>query len=163
MAVLETVSAVSPERPEIGAVFAAVPGALEGLRAIRRAVEATGIDLNVLELAFLRASQINGCAYCVGYHVADARRRGVPDRKLHLLAAWRDTDEFDVTEKAVLAYAEAVTRIDQHEASFASPAARVVVAVLGEQGLHQLTLALAYINAWNRIGAVYQFSPPGGF
>lgn len=144
-------------------VFAAAPGVLEGLRAMGAAVEGSGIDRGLLELAFVRASQINGCAFCVGHHVVAAQKLEISQRKLLLVATWRDANDFSAAEKAVLAYAEAVTEISGHAAGVDGPLARAVAAQIGEQGLRQLALALAYINAWNRIGAVFGFQPPAGF
>lgn len=141
-------------------VFAAAPGVIDGLRAIRSAIHGSGIDQALLELAFVRTSQINGCAFCIGHHMTGARKAGVAERKLLLLAAWRDVNDFSVTEKAVLAYAEAITRIEGHEAGVNAPLGRAVADAIGEDGLRQLALGLAYINAWNRIGAVFGFQSP---
>lgn len=106
----------------------------------------------------LRVSQMNSCAFCVAHHAAEARKLGVPERKLLMVAAWHHAPEFDATERAALAWAEAVTKLGEHGVDDALHAE--VEAVLGQATLARLTMAVALINAWNRIAATYRFTPP---
>lgn len=146
-------------RLEHQAFFDQVPGAYQALTDLGEAVEHAGFDLSMLELVKLRVSQMNGCAFCLGYHLARARALGVPQRKLDLLASWYDAPVFNEGERAALGWAEALTRMPNHpipdrlhtEAS----------STFGEARLAQLTVAVALINAWNRIGGAWRFTPPG--
>jgi len=100
------------------------------------------------ELIKIRASQINGCAYCLNMHTRDARKYGETEQRLYTLSAWRDTPYFTEEEQALLALTEEVTLISHH----VSPETRQrVINVIGEQGLAQAIMAIVVINAWNRI------------
>ena len=119
--------------------------------------EAHGLHPLLLELVKLRASQINGCAFCVAIHVAAAQRLGLAADKLHLLVAWRDAPSFDARERAALAWTEALTRLDDGVADSVHAQAR---AAFSEQDLAYLSAAILSINAWNRLGIAYRFTPP---
>ncbi|WP_133774930.1 carboxymuconolactone decarboxylase family protein [Enterovirga rhinocerotis] len=146
-------------RLSVEGIFDHAPGALDALRSIRKAVEETGLAPRLLELAFLRASQINGCAFCVGHHLKDARRLGVPDRLLHLLPVWREAPDFSSEERVVLGWTETVTLLPTGH-GIDDAAYREAAEALGEAGVARLTIALGYINAWNRIGAVFRLPIP---
>ena len=119
--------------------------------------EAHGLDPLLLELVWLRASQLNGCAFCVAIHVAAAQRLGLAADKLHLLAAWHDAPLFDARERAALAWTEALTRLGDGVADAVHAQAR---AAFSEQELAYLSAAILSINAWNRLGVAYRFTPP---
>ena len=119
--------------------------------------EAHGLDPLLLELIKLRASQLNGCAFCVAIHVAAAQRHGLAADKLHLLAAWRDTPCFDARERAALAWTEALTCLGGGVADAVHAEAR---SAFSEQDLAYLTSTVLAINAWNRLGVAYRFTPP---
>ncbi len=119
--------------------------------------EGYGLDPLLLELVKLRASQINGCAFCVAIHVAAAQRLGVAADKLHLLVAWRDAPPFDARERTALAWTEALTRLGDGVADAVHAQAR---AAFSEQELAYLSAAILSINAWNRLGVAYRFTPP---
>ncbi|WP_308120601.1 carboxymuconolactone decarboxylase family protein [Streptomyces bambusae] len=89
----------------------AVPGAMDALLAIGKAVVATGVSERTLELAHIRASQINACGVCLDMHPKIAKQLGETDQRLHAIAGWRDTPYFTEAERAALALAEAVTRV----------------------------------------------------
>lgn len=111
----------------------------------------------LLDLVWLRVSQINGCAYCVDMHSRDAAKFGAPERKIHHVATWWESPLFDEPEQAALAYAEAVTRLfgqkvpdDVYEAA----AAR-----FPGKGIADLTIAIAVMNAWNRMAISFRQGP----
>ena len=130
-----------------------VNAAVQQLSAI---APAQGIDKGLLELLKLRASQINGCAFCVAFHVAEAQRLGVAADKLHMLVAWREAPVFDPTERAALAWTEALTLIPHGVPDAVYEQAR---AAFSDRTLACLTSAVLAINAWNRIAIAYRFAP----
>ncbi|MGW2350538.1 carboxymuconolactone decarboxylase family protein [Actinacidiphila glaucinigra] len=121
------------------------------------AAAAAGLDPVVKELVKARASQLNGCAYCVDQHLHDARRPGLTEQKLHALTVWRETPFFTVRERAAPALTEAVTRRGQGGArdEVYDEAARV----FDEDGLPWLIAMCVTINAWNRMGVTTRLSP----
>lgn len=145
-------------RLEHQAFFDQVPGAYEALLRAGQAVENAGFDPGLIELVNLRVSQMNGCAFCLGYHLANARRLGIPQRKLDLVASWYDAPVFNVGERAALGWAEALTRMPDHPIPDALH--KEAQQAMGEARLAQLTVAVALINAWNRIGGAWRFTPP---
>ena len=107
-----------------------------------------------LELIFLRVSQINGCAFCMDMHGGALRKAGVEPRKLDTLAGWRDSRFFDAREGAALAWAEQLTTLPS-----GAPADATYEALkdhFDEPGIAELTMAVATINAWNRLGVGMQ-------
>jgi AhpD family alkylhydroperoxidase len=133
------------------AVDALVPQANKAMLALDAAARSVSLEPALLELVRLRASQINGCAYCVDMHSGDARKGGESERRLYALAVWPETPFFTARERAALALTEAVTRLSQGPVSdevYAEAAAR-----FSETELAELIWAIAVINAWNRLGA----------
>ena len=90
-------------------LYELVPSLREGLIGIGKAVERSGLDRKLIELAKIRASQINGCAFCLKMHTADARRLGESEERIYLLDAWREAPCYTERERAALAWTEAVT------------------------------------------------------
>jgi AhpD family alkylhydroperoxidase len=132
----------------------AVLAVMGGVRAFE---EGCRVDKRVRELVKIRASQINGCAYCLNMHVNDARTAGESDERLHLVAVWREAPVFSARERAALAWTEAVTLIGQGPVPDAAyEAAR---AQFADVELVHLTLVVAEINAWNRIMAAFEVPP----
>jgi AhpD family alkylhydroperoxidase len=115
-----------------------------------------GLDKAMLELVKLRVSQINACAFCVAFHVNAATRLGVAAGKLHTVAAWHGTPGFDERERAALAWAEALTHIANGVSDAVYAQAK---AVFSDRELALLTSTIMAINAWNRLGVAYQFTP----
>lgn len=118
---------------------------------------AKGLDPDVNELIRLRASQINGCAYCVDKHAHDARANGMSEQKVLAVAVWRETPFFTARERAALALAEAITRLGDHgvpDAVYDQAAA-----VFAEDELARVVAMAVTINAWNRIGVTTRLSP----
>jgi AhpD family alkylhydroperoxidase len=124
---------------------------MKAMNALDAASRRTNLDRQLQELVRTRASQLNGCAYCVDLHTTDATAAGVPARKLHALAVWRHTPFFTEQERAALELTEAMTRLADSEVSdevFARTAEH-----FDEQDLSDLVWLIAVINTWNRIGA----------
>lgn len=113
-------------------------------------LDRAGVDPGLRELVRLRASQLNGCAYCVDLHTKDGRAAGVTDQKLHAVAIWRDSALFTAAERAALEFAESVTRLSEtHVPEAVVDHAR---AELGEERLAALLALVVTINVWNAIG-----------
>jgi AhpD family alkylhydroperoxidase len=128
------------------------------LISISTAVKNSGLDPKLVELVKIRASQINGCAFCLNMHVVEARDGGETDARMHVLAAWHESPYFTSRERAALAWTEALTRIEQSHVPdevFAEASGQ-----FDENELAQLTSAIVAINSWNRIAVAYRFLHP---
>jgi AhpD family alkylhydroperoxidase len=126
--------------------------------AAAQAVAASGLDPELQQLVKIRASQINGCAFCTQLHLNEARHLGVSSPKLDLLVAWREAGIFSEREKAALAWTELLTRLSENHITDADYAA--VSAQFAPAELAWLSTAIALINTWNRIAAPFQYAPP---
>ncbi|MGO9437114.1 MAG: carboxymuconolactone decarboxylase family protein [Terracidiphilus sp.] len=122
------------------------------------AVSSSSLDPDLQELVKIRASQINGCAFCTQLHLNEARHKGIAAPKLDLLAVWREAGIFSEKEKAALAWTELLTRLSEHHVSDEDYAA--VSAHFAPSELAWLSAAVAVINTWNRIAAPFQYAPP---
>jgi AhpD family alkylhydroperoxidase len=116
-----------------------------------------GIEKPLLELIKLRASQINGCAFCVQFHILQAERLGVPVDKLNLVVAWREAPLFSSRERAALAWTEALTLLTS---GVSDEVYEQACAEFSDKELTYLTSAIGSINVWNRFGVAYRWSPP---
>jgi len=125
--------------------------AFKGLLAVSQTVHDSSLDAQLLELVFLRVSQINGCAYCVDMHATALRRSDIAPRKLDTVAVWWESRFFDDRERAALGWAEALTRLPTGAPSDA--AFNALKPHFDEKGISDLSMAIAVINAWNRLGA----------
>jgi len=105
----------------------------------------------------LRASQINGCAFCVQYHILQGESLGVPQDKLNLVVVWREAPQFSTRERAALTWTEALTNIT---GGVSDEIYALASAEFSEKELTYLTSAIASINVWNRFGAAYRWTPP---
>jgi AhpD family alkylhydroperoxidase len=135
----------------------AAPGACAGLRALGAAVDESGLEKSLTELVKLRASQMNGCAFCVSFHLNILRKLGVAQEKIDLLPVWREAGVHSERECAALAWTEALTAIAPDAASDQAYAA--LLGHFSEPQAMVLTVAVATINAWNRIGVAMRFAP----
>ncbi|MCU9839165.1 carboxymuconolactone decarboxylase family protein [Ruegeria sp. WL0004] len=126
------------------------PQIYEAMLALNTAISQANPDSRLVHLTKIRVSQINGCAYCVNMHVKEAQRDGLPDMLLHLIAVWPKTSAFTARDRAALAWAETLTRLERSEVSDADYAA--VHAELSEQEVAALTASVAMMNLWNRMG-----------
>ena len=135
------------------------PGVYEAMDALDQYLAKASVDEKLLHLVRLRASQLNGCAYCIDMHWKDLRALGDTEQRLASLDAWRECPYYSDRERAALKWAEAVTFIaDGHAPDAAYEAAR---AHFGERELCDLTLAIATINAWNRLSIAARLVPGG--
>ncbi len=136
----------------------AAPDALKAVRALNAYVEGCGLERRLLELVKTRASQINGCAYCLHMHTRDARAAGETEERLHVLAAWRESPLFGKRERAALAWTEALTLVATSHAPDA--VFEEVRAEFSEKELGDLTVAIGVINVWNRIAIGFRSVHP---
>ncbi|WP_211262230.1 carboxymuconolactone decarboxylase family protein [Nitriliruptor alkaliphilus] len=132
--------------------------ALRPLIRMHTAIDEAGLDQHVVELVRIRASQLNGCAYCLQMHTTDARAAGESDERLHLLAAWREASVFDARERAALAMTEAVTTL---AGGVPDDVLDACDAVFSDDEVHALLFAVVEINAWNRLNVASR-KPLGG-
>lgn len=135
------------------------------LFAVQGAIDAGGLDHKLLHLVKMRASQINGCAYCLDMHSKDARAEGETEQRLYSLEAWRETPYFSDRERAALEWTEAVTLVSTTHVP--DEAWEAVKANFTEDEIKSLTLAVAMINTWNRLNVAFRTVPgdykPGAF
>jgi len=132
------------------------PGVYDAMDALDQYLATCGLEDSLLHLVRLRASQINGCAYCLDMHWKDLRELGESEQRLYSLDAWRECPYYTDRERAALAWTEAVTLIGEHVPDSVHEEAR---AMLSEKELCDLTLAVAAINAWNRISIAGRLIP----
>lgn len=138
--------------------FKAAPDLFKALGALETSVQASGLEPPLIELVKIRASQINGCAYCIHMHTKDARTRGESEERIYLLDAWRESPLYSDRERAALAWTEAVTLVSQtHVSDAVYEQARQS---FSEEDLVKLTMLVATINAWNRIAISFRSVHP---
>jgi AhpD family alkylhydroperoxidase len=123
-------------------------------------VEACGLEASLVELIKMRASQINGCAYCLDMHSKDARALGETEQRLYTLSAWRETPFFSERERAALAWTEAVTMISGGPVP--DTLYETVRRQFSEKEIADLTFAVIAINGWNRLAIPFR-TPPGSY
>jgi AhpD family alkylhydroperoxidase len=128
-----------------------VPGALEALQRIASALEQAAIPETTLYLVELRASQINGCGVCVDIHSRELKLAGEPDERINAVAVWRDASYFTDAERAALALTEAATRLADRPDPVSDDVWSEVARHYDDAQLAALVLAIASINAWNRL------------
>lgn len=125
------------------------PAAYQGLQATSKALSDSSLGLPMIELIYLRISQINGCAFCLGKHSSTLRDSGVTQRKLDQLAGWRVSELFDARERAALAWAETLTHVAEQGAPDECYAP--LKTLFSDAEISDLTLAIALMNAFNRL------------
>jgi AhpD family alkylhydroperoxidase len=135
----------------------AAPGLYEAMDSLEQYLQGCGLERSLLLLIQLRASQVNGCAYCLDMHWKDLRAVGENEQRLYSLDAWRESPYYTDRERAALAWAEAVTLIGQGHVPDA--VYEEVRPHLNEKELSDLTLAVATINAWNRLSIAARIVP----
>jgi AhpD family alkylhydroperoxidase len=133
------------------------PEAIRALSGLDTYVRGSGLEPGLLDLVKTRASQLNGCAYCIDMHTKEARAGGETEQRLYALSAWRETPFYNARERAALACAEAVTLISQ--ASVPDILYEEVRQQFSEKELVDLTLALVAINGWNRLSISFRTVP----
>ena len=130
-----------------------LPGAMEAMQLVAKAVEAGGISRATAELCNLRASQINGCAVCLDMHSRALRKLGEKDEKIFAVAAWREAPYYSDAERAALALTEAETRIADRPDAVTDEVWREAAKHYPEKALAALVLSVGLINLWNRLNA----------
>jgi len=138
--------------------YAVAPAAIEPMIAMEATIKASGLEFSLIELVKMRASQINGCAYCLHMHSRDARAGGETEERLHLLAAWRESSFYTPRERAALAWTEALTRIAETGAPDADYDG--LKPHFSEVEIVNLTLLITTINAWNRLAIGFRTQHP---
>jgi AhpD family alkylhydroperoxidase len=134
------------------------PAAYTAMFGLDKYLETSGIDKQHRELIKIRASQINGCAYCVHEHTNDALKAGIDPQKLYLVGVWREAPNvFSEAEQLLLAITEEITLIHQHGLS--EELYNKAIALFGETVTAQVIMAVIGINAWNRIGVSLNMHP----
>ncbi len=130
------------------------PGAVQALLRVEEYARGAGLESSMLELVRLRASQINGCAYCVDMHTQDARAQGETEQRLYAVSVWPDTPFFTERERTALAWTEAVTSVSwEHVPDAIYQTARQH---FSEKELVDLTMAVIAINGWNRLSIAFR-------
>jgi AhpD family alkylhydroperoxidase len=137
---------------------ALAPDAIKAMYALEASFAKSGLEPVLLELVRLRASQINGCAYCIHMHTTDLRKQGEPEMRLYMLDAWRESVLYSPRERAALGWTEALTRLSQTHAPDADYNALAAEFSEGEQV--QLTMLIGAINTWNRLAVGLRFAHP---
>src|SRR3954453_18939394 len=136
-----------------------VPGAYRGMAALDKFVADSALPKPLVDLIKLRASQINGCAYCVDLHSFDAKAGGETDARLFAVAVWQETPFFTEQERAALALTESMTRLSEGGDRVPDEVWANAAKHFGEQDLAALVAAVAAINAWNRFGVATRMVP----
>jgi len=137
-----------------------LPEATRAMLRLEKVVAAGSIEPALLELVKMRASQLNGCGYCLDMHSKDARALGESEQRLHVLAAWREAPFYSERERAALGWCEALTLLPQTGAPDDAYAA--VRGAFDDEEIVALTLAIVAINGWNRFAVGFR-SPVGGY
>lgn len=131
--------------------------ALEALMGVEQYLGKTGLDPKLRGLIYLRASQINGCAFCVNMHYGELKKAGVPDAHINLVSVWRESPCFNEKERAVLAWTETVTRLSETHVPDAE--FERVRAQFTDAELVDMTVSIAQINVWNRLAVSFRAEP----
>ncbi len=138
--------------------YQAAPNAMKALATLEAQVAGSGLDPRLAELVKVRASQINGCAFCLNMHTHDARSKGESEERLYLLNAWRESPLYTAHERAALAWTEAVTLVS--ETHVPDAVYDDVRAEFEPEELVKLTLLITTINAWNRFAVSFRSIHP---
>ena len=147
-------------KPRVDATNYIGSGAARAMLSLQREVESSGLERSLVELVKIRASQVNGCAYCIDMHTKDARAMGETEQRIYSLNAWRETPFFSERERAALEWTEAVTRIgDTHVPDAVYERVREY---FKEADCVALTFAVVAINGWNRLAIAFRL-PAGSY
>ena len=138
--------------------YMVAPAAMRPMIEMSERLAADGLEHSLHELVKIRASQINGCAFCLHMHTSDARKAGEREERIYLLSAWRESNLFTARERAALAWTEALTLITQGHAPDAVYAE--LAGEFSEEEIVKLTLAITTINAWNRVAIGFRSVHP---
>lgn len=138
--------------------YEAAPEGAKALRVAHGYVDQCGLPKTLIDLVYLRISQINGCAYCVDHHTRDLLKNGMPQEKITVLPVWYEVGPvFDARERAALAWAESLTNVSHTHAPDADYEA--AAKVFNDKELADLTIAISLMNAYNRLGIGFRMPP----
>jgi AhpD family alkylhydroperoxidase len=140
--------------------YKAAPATMKAVIALEGHVQKSGLDPKLVELVKLRASQINGCAYCVDMHGRAARAKGESEERLLQLTVWRESPLYTDAERAALAWTEALTRL--HETGAPDATFEELRRHFSEGDVVELTILIGMINLWNRVGVGFRLVPSAG-
>jgi AhpD family alkylhydroperoxidase len=138
--------------------YQAAPDTIKALSTLEDHLRSTGLEPSLFELVKIRASQINGCAFCINMHTQDARKNGETEQRIYLLDAWREAPLYTDRERAALAWTESVTLVS--ETHVPDDVYEQVRGQFSDAELVNLTMLVAAINAWNRIAISFRAIPP---
>jgi AhpD family alkylhydroperoxidase len=138
--------------------YQAAPDTIKALVALEEQIQSSGLEKSLIELVKTRASQINGCAFCINMHTQDARKQGETEQRLYLLNAWRESPLYTDRERAALAWTEALTLIAETHAP--DDLYEDVRAHFSEPETVNLTMLIGAINAWNRLAIAFRAVHP---
>jgi AhpD family alkylhydroperoxidase len=138
--------------------YHAAADTMKAMMALENQIQSSGLEQSLMELVKTRASQINGCAFCIDMHTRDARKRGETEQRLYLLNAWREAPCYTDRERAALAWTEAVTLIAETHAP--DDVYSEVRAHFSEVETVNLTMLIGAINTWNRLSIAFRAIPP---
>ena len=138
--------------------YEAAPDAMRAVQRVEAYIQQCGLEKRLIELVKMRASQINGCAYCLHVHSADARRAGETEQRLYLLNAWHEAPLYTERERAALAWTEALTRIEETHAPDSTY--DEVRQHFKDKELADLTTLIGLINLWNRLAIGFRYQHP---
>jgi len=138
--------------------YNAAPAAMRALQQAESYIQQCGLEKSLIELVKMRASQINGCAYCLDKHSKDARRAGETEQRLYLLSAWHESPLYSERERAALEWTDALTQIAETHAPDAAYDA--VRRQFGDKELVDLSTLIGLINLWNRLAIGFRYQHP---
>ena len=138
--------------------YQAAPDTMKALMALEEQIQSTGLEKSLIELVKIQASEINGCAFCINMHTADARKYGETEQRLYLLNAWRESPLYTERERAALGWTEALTLISETHAPDEDYEA--MRAQFSESEAVNLTVLIGAINAWNRVAIGFRSVHP---
>jgi AhpD family alkylhydroperoxidase len=138
--------------------YQAAPDTIKALVAVEDQIKGSGLEQSLIELVKTRASQINGCAFCINMHTADARKHGETEQRLYLLSAWRESPLYTERERAALAWTDVLTLIAETHAP--DDVYEAMRAQFSESEAVNLTMLIGAINAWNRVAIGFRAIHP---
>lgn len=139
-------------------MFKAAPEAIKAVTALENYVQASGLERRFIHLIKLRASQINGCAYCVDMHVKESRHDGLSEQWINMMCVWWESPVYDDKERALLGWVDAVTRIA--DTGIPDTAFDALKVHFSEEEIVKITVALGAINTWNRLAVGFRSQHP---
>jgi len=138
--------------------YQASPESYEAVAALEKFVQTSGLEKRLIHLIKLRASIINGCAFCVDMHSKEARKSGLPEQWINLMSVWRESPVYDARERALLGWVDAVTNIVQ--TGIPDDAYEALKAHFTEEEMTKITVAIGTINVWNRLAVGFRSLHP---